>query len=351
MLRKVASLVKPIMVKHGYHVGVLSELHPTDHPNLLGLNHDRGREINLRLRQPYDPSVFLDIEQEVVGTMLHELTHNEYGDHDHKFHAHLKSLEREYDILRASGYNGEGFYSQGLVLGAGPKNAFTDLRQRAIITANQKRQSLYAGSGQRLGSGTNGAAEQYRSLRKAMARAAAIRAMNNKDCGTRKMDPGQGQLCNRYLESGGIRTDGREDDKERRFIAEAVRLIEEMEREEQRQNGGRGGIGHRAGNFEGSWQCLRCTLVNPGGYLQCEACDGLKPVATGESSARASNRNGGEGGNNQPSKALGNGKGKGKIPVYNPEPVLRLWTCHRCGVGNEELWWTCTKCGTMKLSS
>lgn len=70
MLRKIASLVKPIMRQRGWKVGVLTEFWP-DEKNLLGLNVNKGQRICLRLRAPYDQRQFLPLEQ-VTDTMLHE---------------------------------------------------------------------------------------------------------------------------------------------------------------------------------------------------------------------------------------------------------------------------------------
>jgi hypothetical protein len=69
-LRKVASLVKPIMRQRGWRVGILTEFYPTE-TNLLGLNYNHGQKICLRLRYPGDERQFLPLE-EVTDTMLHE---------------------------------------------------------------------------------------------------------------------------------------------------------------------------------------------------------------------------------------------------------------------------------------
>jgi DNA-dependent metalloprotease WSS1 len=69
-LRKVASLVKPIMRQRSWRVGTLCEFYPAER-NLLGLNVNKGEKICLRLRYPSDERQFLPIEQ-VVDTMLHE---------------------------------------------------------------------------------------------------------------------------------------------------------------------------------------------------------------------------------------------------------------------------------------
>ena len=69
-LRKVASLVKPIMRQRGWKVGVLTEFFPQE-TNLLGLNVNAGQRICLRLRHAGDERQFIPLEQ-VVDTMLHE---------------------------------------------------------------------------------------------------------------------------------------------------------------------------------------------------------------------------------------------------------------------------------------
>ena len=70
MLRKIASLVKPIMRQRGWRVGVLTEFYPEER-NLLGLNINRGERICLRLRHAGDERQFMPLEQ-ITDTMLHE---------------------------------------------------------------------------------------------------------------------------------------------------------------------------------------------------------------------------------------------------------------------------------------
>ena len=88
MLRKIASLVKPIMRKRGWTVQILAEFLPTEQM-LLGLNVNRGYRICIRLRYHNNPDLFLP-EEQVVDTMLHELCHNVWGDHDSNFHTLCK---------------------------------------------------------------------------------------------------------------------------------------------------------------------------------------------------------------------------------------------------------------------
>ena len=72
--------MRHVMVEHQFSVGVLTELAPHEHPNLLGLNVNAGQSIKLRLRtDEYDG---MRIYNEVRRVLLHELTHNVWGDHD-----------------------------------------------------------------------------------------------------------------------------------------------------------------------------------------------------------------------------------------------------------------------------
>lgn len=70
ILRKIASIVKPIMRRRAWRVGTLCEFYPPQR-NLLGLNMNGGMKICLRLRYPGDANQFLPMDQ-VVDTMLHE---------------------------------------------------------------------------------------------------------------------------------------------------------------------------------------------------------------------------------------------------------------------------------------
>ncbi|KAG6830343.1 hypothetical protein H0H92_001136 [Tricholoma furcatifolium] len=180
MLQKIASLVKPIMRKHGWKLPVLAEFFP-DNPNLLGLNINGGQKICIRLRPAHAPDTFYD-EDDLVQTMLHELTHNVHGPHDDKFYKFLSGLQDEYDALQRSGYAGEGFFSEGRRLGA---NVSHDLpphlaRAKALEAAEKRRQTARVlGSGGRLGGRINTKGLTPREL---AAQAAERRARDEKSC-------------------------------------------------------------------------------------------------------------------------------------------------------------------------
>jgi len=141
-LQRVASRVKPIMRKHGWRLPVLAEFFP-DSPNLLGLNVNMGEKILVRLRHGRAHDQFLP-EEDVIHTMLHELTHNVHGPHDQNFYNFLSRLEEEYYELKRSGYAGEGFFSNGRRLGAGAPQTLPAwvAQQRALEAAERRRRKI-----------------------------------------------------------------------------------------------------------------------------------------------------------------------------------------------------------------
>ncbi|CAD6921153.1 unnamed protein product [Tilletia controversa] len=117
ILRRTGTLVKPLMVKHGWRLPLLAEFYPND-KSLLGINVNGGQKICLRLRAPQNQDQIWD-EHVVMGCMLHELTHNVRGPHDSVFYAFLDKLKDEYQSICISGWSGEGFLVPGRTLGRG----------------------------------------------------------------------------------------------------------------------------------------------------------------------------------------------------------------------------------------
>jgi hypothetical protein len=68
-----------VMQKHEFSVGLLTELAPHEHPELLGLNVDYGGIIKLRLRtNRYDG---FRLYAELRRVLCHELAHNVFNNH------------------------------------------------------------------------------------------------------------------------------------------------------------------------------------------------------------------------------------------------------------------------------
>jgi hypothetical protein len=92
--------IKKLMQREKYTVGHLTEmdprLHTTHDGKTLGLNKNAGQEILLRLRT--DTLDGWRDYKDVRATLLHELVHNVFGDHDKNFFAllgqHKKDVHR-----------------------------------------------------------------------------------------------------------------------------------------------------------------------------------------------------------------------------------------------------------------
>ncbi|PBP21000.1 zinc ion binding protein [Diplocarpon rosae] len=223
-LKKIASLVKPIMRARGWKVGTLAEFYP-EQQNLLGINLNRGQKICLRLRYPGDKNQFLPMEQ-VVDTMLHELSHNVFGPHDANFHALWDQLRKEYEGLLSKGYTGEGFLSEGHRLGG--RGVPRDEARRIARGAAEKRRTLYSGSGRKLGGrsvpvGTD--------IRRVIVDAVERRNTVLKGCGSSNRDVREIIDLSDEAAENGLKTKAEEDDANDRAIAQALwELVQEDEK-------------------------------------------------------------------------------------------------------------------------
>ena len=410
-LQKIASLVKPIMRTRGWKVGALAEFYP-DERNLLGLNINRGQKILLRLRHAGDSSQFLPVE-EVTDTMLHELSHIIHGPHDEQFHNLWNQLRDEHEALIRKGYTGEGFLSDGRMLG-GNRIPMHEARRKARAAA-EKRRNLTAGSGQRLG---GGGIARGMDVRKTIADAAQrrINATKNINRGCASgTSIGQeiAKVAGNDRRPGVTMTKAREDDANERAIMEA--FIEMIQEEERQKYGAeylppsqKNPAGMRATlspepssssllntTTEGSrnpssapsdppriarqpqpspfvapaeevdtWACEICTLVNPLIYLTCDACGTERPASVSSNRSTITPSTGLNG-----HQRIGKGSPRETPNSLNPrmnavDSLARLraqenakpqkpmgWTCIGCRNWMESQWWTCSVCGSMKVSS
>lgn len=109
-------------------------------PSLLGLNVNRGAEVKIRLRPHGRDSEFFPWEH-TLGTMLHELTHNEVGPHNANFYKLLDEITRECEDLMAKEISGtgQGFDAGGVRLGGVTHNPPpTNLRSVAAAAAEKR---------------------------------------------------------------------------------------------------------------------------------------------------------------------------------------------------------------------
>ncbi|XP_024375543.1 uncharacterized protein [Physcomitrium patens] len=154
LLEMAAKQVQPIMRKRKWQVKLLSEFCPRN-PGLLGLNIDQGREVRVRLRPYGRENEFFPYES-VLGTLLHELVHNDCGPHDAKFYGLLDVITKECEELMAKGISGtgQGFDARGQRLGGYTLNPPpTNMRAVALAAAEKraKAASFMPSGPQRLG--------------------------------------------------------------------------------------------------------------------------------------------------------------------------------------------------------
>ncbi|KAI4308419.1 hypothetical protein L6164_031497 [Bauhinia variegata] len=106
-----------IMNKHHWRVGIMTEMAPVGYVGvspkcILGFNKNHGEEISLRLRTD-DLKGFRKYES-IKKTLLHELAHMVYSEHDANFYALDKQLNQEaasLDWTRSSGHTLSGIRS------------------------------------------------------------------------------------------------------------------------------------------------------------------------------------------------------------------------------------------------
>ncbi|EDO18313.1 hypothetical protein Kpol_1039p64 [Vanderwaltozyma polyspora DSM 70294] len=114
ILKDLAHRVSYLMKEYRFKVGSLVEFYPRD-KRLLGMNVNRGQKVMVRLRDPYDEYQFLSRES-IMGTILHELTHNLFGPHDNKFYKKLDELIGRQWIIEQQGLF-DNFLGNGKTLG------------------------------------------------------------------------------------------------------------------------------------------------------------------------------------------------------------------------------------------
>ena len=169
-----------IMASHRWSVGRLSEMPPEGQVGvsascLMGLNKNAGQEILLRLRT--DDWQGLRAYNSLIDVLLHELTHNVFGDHDNDFKELNSVLKREYREHAAA--------SAGRAL-AGDAGAVA--RPRLEEPDHSASSEGHVLGGPTLTSDVMSADDRM-SAREAAARAAAARARSSGDGPMPAMDP------------------------------------------------------------------------------------------------------------------------------------------------------------------
>lgn len=157
LLDRLASICAPVMGRRQWRVKCLKEFYPTN-AGLLGMNVNRGASILIRLRPGHDKDSFLPWH-DVLGTMVHELTHMSVGSHSAEFYKLMDQIHDEVDkdggIMGTEKMSmvGATWMTESHRLG-GSKTATEGNHSKAATAAAEKRIKLSAmtsSSGQRLG--------------------------------------------------------------------------------------------------------------------------------------------------------------------------------------------------------
>ncbi len=96
ILRRLVIATAQVMINRKWKVKNLQEFYPEE-KSLLGLNVNHGFCIKVRLRSVENKNEFLPWES-VLGTMIHELTHNSVNAHSAEFY---KMMDEVYDEVEA----------------------------------------------------------------------------------------------------------------------------------------------------------------------------------------------------------------------------------------------------------
>ena len=251
ILRRLVGHVRPVMERRKWRVGTLREFFP-ENPGLLGLNVNHGLEIRIRLRPAHAPLTFLPYT-ELLGTLLHELTHIKCGPHDQKFYALLDEIttECEADLagqnLSMDDLNG-GEAGGGERLG-GKTSGGVAPREAAAKAAERRTAAAAAGIGGapvRLGGKMD---HRGKSPREMAAMAAIRRAQDNATCGTQQ-EMAEGEQAEAEERPAGGKRPWQEEDRQM-APKRTVGIV---------------------GKEEATWSCSVCTFINQPRWLQCDVC-------------------------------------------------------------------------------
>ncbi|KAI6783106.1 DNA damage response protein-like protein [Emericellopsis cladophorae] len=349
-LKKIASLVKPIMRARNWKIFELTEFFPNE-GHLLA---------------------FLPFE-EVVDTMLHELCHNVISPHNSSFHALWNQLRDELEALLQKGFTGQNFLSSGQRLGGGrmPQQEIRRLAREAA----QQQQAVLARQGfsRRLGGEIQNG---WNHVRAAVPPSARRHQEGRRMCSD-KMTERQIIDLTQSAKDRSTMTAAEGEEANEAAIAQA---LWEMTQEDEKKalgkdyaapsqenpmgSGGKLGMGDR-------WSCHVCTLVNPAAYLCCDACGSERSAGD---KIPASNRASNSGGTPRPqspsptprvpetvdltaspSPPRPANKKRRRMedrPAMKPTRRTMLpptWRCVWCSKVMEQQWWTCTFASCMLI--
>ena len=322
----------------------------------------------------------------------YRLCHIVHGPHNQQFHALWNQLRDEHEELAIKGYTGEGFLSQGKRLGG--RHMPVDEARRQARAAAERRKTLSAGSGQRLGGAP---IRRGTDIRRAIADAAQRRIEVTNGCASGAEN--STELAEEASRNN-FSTKAEEDDANERAIMQAyIDLIEQEERERYGPSyippsqaipaGPRSVLSPPPQSvnppapsgpsppedpidlttddrlYETPWSCPTCTLENPANYLCCDVCAAERPRPSNPRSVSGPattqpHDTGIRKTNKRPlSRSAAQEPFRNRTKAVESLASLERkatkrplgWLCDDCGSFMETEWWTCSNCGKMKRAS
>lgn len=157
LLDRLAVICAPVMGRRGWRVKCLKEFYPSN-AGLLGMNVNRGVSIFIRLRPAHDKDSFLPWS-DMLGTMVHELTHMAVGSHSAEFYKLMDMVHDEVDKDAGPAGTEKKSVSEAIFMTkshrlGGSESVPREKISKAASDAALKRgkySALTASSGQRLG--------------------------------------------------------------------------------------------------------------------------------------------------------------------------------------------------------
>ena len=245
--------------------------------SLLGINVNRGQTVCVRLRPPEDRGQFYPFES-ILGTLLHELTHNVVGPHNASFYKLLDeiTLETEQNMVNGAIQRDAPTFvnaGKGTRLGGSPMG---DARSAARQAAERRQRGavLSQGSGQRLGG------QRLKGLtpREAAVMAAERRLRDAVACGTDNAthDSLKPIRLTRQASDAAAAAVAATSTLSApewaccrcSFLNSAMHFVCSMCEQ-----------GRREQQTAGEWACQACTLMNREVSLSCDACDAPRLLA------------------------------------------------------------------------